>query len=270
MGRFPLVPPPHEPARSPAAPAGRGHPVPAAAVVPEAATPPADATRGSVPPPARAARGASRKHPLLARLAECHPALFGATARPLKRGIFQDLCAAHPEFDGAELKLALAQHTRSTRYLRAVAGGEPRHDLSGAVVEPMAPEHVHHALLEVARAPRAPAPDAREDLIRRMLRAYERSSLTPAAYRERVRSRDEAANALLDEALSRAAQRAASDEALLRAFEASGASPGAFAQTYGLPVGSVREALARAAQPSTPGRARGRRARSRRLRLRQR
>ena len=228
-------------------PLAEATPAPAAADAPKAATPPADACRGSEPPAARAARGASRKHPLLARLADCHPALFGATARPLKRGIFQDLRAAHPEFDGAELKLALAQHTRSTRYLRAVAAGEPRHDLSGAVVEPMAPEHVHHALLEVARrlGPR-PGVDAREDLIRRMLRAYERTSLTPAAYRERVRSRDEAANALLDEALSRAAQRAASDEALLRAFEASGASPGAFAQTYGLPVGSVREALARA------------------------
>jgi sRNA-binding protein len=222
-------------------------PAPADAVAPEAATPPAEAARGFEPPAARAARSASRKHPLLARLAECHPALFGATARPLKRGIFHDLLAVHPEFDVSELKLALAQHTRSTRYLRAVAAGEPRHDLNGVVVEPMAPEHVHHALLEVARrlGPR-PGVEAREDLIRRMLRAYERSSLAPAAYRERVRGRDEAANALLDEALSRAAQRAASDEALLRAFEASGASPSAFAQTYGLPAGSVREALARA------------------------
>lgn len=228
-------------------PLAEAGPAPAAAVAPEAATLPADAARGPEPSSARAARSASRKHPLLARLAECYPALFGDSARPLKRGIFQDLCAAHPEFDEAQLKLALAQHTRSTRYLRAVAAGEPRHDLSGAAVEPMAPEHVHHALLEVARrlGPR-PGVDAREDLIRRMLRAYECSNLTAAAYRERVHCRDAAANAMLDEALRRAAQRAARDEALLRAFEASGAPPGAFAQTYGLPVGSVREALARA------------------------
>lgn len=223
------------------------HPSPAPAeadALPEAAMQGAVAARSGDP---RAARGASRKHPLLARLAECYPALFGAPARPLKRGIFHDLRAAHPEFDVSELKLALAQHTRSTRYLRAVAAGEPRHDLLGVAVEPMAPEHVHHALLEVARrlGPR-PGVDAREDLIRRMLRAYERSSLTAAAYRERVRSRDEVANALLDEALARADQRAASDEALLRAFEASGSPPAAFAQTYGLPVGSVRDALARA------------------------
>ena len=58
------------------------------------------------------------------------PHLFGVVFRPLKRGIFQDLLAAHPDaFEREALKVALGIHTRSTRYLQAVAAGEKRHDL---------------------------------------------------------------------------------------------------------------------------------------------
>ena len=37
------------------------------------------------------------------------------------------------------------------RYLSAVASGQPRHDLAGQPVEDVAPEQLHHALVEVFR-----------------------------------------------------------------------------------------------------------------------
>ena len=55
--------------------------------------------------------------------------LFGETLRPLKRGIFHDLMAAHPELDAEELKQApgviqplrwfqsLRRHTEQLHYL---------------------------------------------------------------------------------------------------------------------------------------------------------
>ena len=55
-------------------------------------------------------------HPVLEQLAGLYPHLFGAVFRPLKRGIFQDLLAAHPDaFEREALKVALGIHTRSTR-----------------------------------------------------------------------------------------------------------------------------------------------------------
>jgi hypothetical protein len=80
------------------------------------------------------------------------------------------------------------------------------------------------------------------------VQAFEASGLTREDYAERVRGRDEQANALLDEALQEAAARAAKDEALLRAFEASGQSPEAFADMYGLPVRQAGQTLERARQ----------------------
>ena len=105
------------------------------------------------PDPARpVAPRPPRNHPVLEQLAGLYPRLFGEVAVPLKRGIFQDLLAAHPQvFEREALKAALALHTRSTRYLTGVAAGQQRHDLQGQAVEDMAPEHVHHALLEVFR-----------------------------------------------------------------------------------------------------------------------
>lgn len=216
-----------------------------------------------------AARAPRRTHPVLEQLAALYPQLFGAVFRPLKRGIFQDLIAAHPDaFDRAALKEALGLHTRSTRYLHSVAAGGKRHDLAGQPVEDLAPEHVLHALLEVHRRRQARAgadaaaeADAQAQLRRRMVAAFEASGLTREAYVERVRSRDEAANALLEEALAEWAARNAKDEALLRAFEASAADPGSaeahtpqtqrwaeaqFAAMYGLEPRRVAQALARA------------------------
>jgi len=184
------------------------------------------------PKPARPARS----HPVLDQLAALYPALFGEQPLPLKRGIFQDLQDAHPEvFEREALKAALALHTRSSRYLTAVAAGQQRHDLQGQPVEAMAPEHVHHALLEVfrRRQQRPGAEDLRPKLRRRIVQAFEASGLNSEAYAARVIGRDEAANAVLDEALAEAAEAAARDEARLRAFEASGQTVQAFADMYG-------------------------------------
>lgn len=144
--------------------------------------------------------------------------------------------AAHGEaIDKDALKLALAIHTRSTRYLNAVAQGMKRHDLQGQAVEDMAPEHVHHALLEVfrRRKPRD-GEDLTATLRRRIAQAFEASGLTREAYDALVRGRDDKANALLDEAFAEVAERDAKAEALARAFEASGATPEQFADMYGM------------------------------------
>jgi sRNA-binding protein len=189
-----------------------------------------------------------RTNPTLEKLAEFYPHLFGEVFLPLKRGIFQDLLAAHPEVIEREaLKEALAQHTRSTRYLSAVAAGQPRHDLKGQVAEAMAPEHVYQALLEVFRRRHARSgEDLRPKLRERIIQAFEASGLPRADYAELVRGRDEAANTLLDEALAQAAERGARDEALLRAFEASGQPVEAFAEMYGMDPRAAARALERA------------------------
>jgi sRNA-binding protein len=186
--------------------------------------------------------------PVLEQLAAFYPQLFGAVFLPLKRGIFQDLLAAHPEaFEREALKAALSMHTRSTRYLSAVAAGQQRHDLQGQPVEAMAPEHVHHALLEVFRRRQArTSDDLRPKLRERIVQVLMASGLSPLAYAELVRSRDEAANAVLDEALADAQALAAKDEALLRAFEASAQTVEVFADMYGMDPRLVTRMLERA------------------------
>ena len=189
--------------------------------------------------------------PVLEKMAALYPQLFGAVFLPLKRGIFQDLLEAHPDaFDKDSLKAALSLHTRSTRYLTAVASGEQRHDLTGQPVEAMAPEHVHHALLEVFRRRQTRSKeDLRPKLVQRMVQACEASGLSPIAYAELVRSRDEAANAMLEEAMAEVEARAAKTEALLQAFKASGKSLDVFADMYGMDPRAVSRMLARATVP---------------------
>ena len=207
------------------------------------------------PAPARTAPA----NPVLEQLATLYPALFGPAPLPLKRGIFQDLLDAHPDaFAHETLKAALSQHTRSTRYLTVVASGQQRHDLQGQAVEAMAPEHVHHALLEVfRRRHNRTGEDVRPKLHNRMIQAFEASGLSREAYAALVHSRDEAANALLEEALAEATARAARDEALLRAFEASNQPVEAFADMYGMDPRTAAPTLERArrrrgATPATP------------------
>ena len=99
-----------------------------------------------------ATRAPRRPHPVLAQLAQWHPDLFGATPQPLKRGICDDLLALHAgELQAEALGQALALHTRSYRYLNAVAQGLSRRNLQGEAVEAPAPLHVYQALLEVFR-----------------------------------------------------------------------------------------------------------------------
>lgn len=186
--------------------------------------------------------------PVLEKMAALYPQLFGTAFLPLKRGIFQDLLAAHPDaFDKEALKAALSAHTRSTRYLNAVASGQMRHDLQGQPVEAMAPEHIHHALLEVFRRRQSRTQEnLKPQLLERMVQTLEASGLASDAYADKVRTRDEAANAILEEALALARERGAKGEALLRAFNASGQTVEAFADMYGLGQEATRQTLERA------------------------
>ena len=197
--------------------------------------------RGGKKNPAQAGQRQQRSvHPALEQLAALYPRLFGAEFLPLKRGIFQDLREAHAEaFPADALKEALGQHTRSTRYLQSVANARPRHDLAGQPVEDLAVEHVYQALIELWRRRANRTPEAgqealREETRQRLVRAFEASGLSREAYAEKVRTRDEIAGALLDEAMAESAARAARDEALLRAFEAGNTTVEAFADMYGL------------------------------------
>ena len=190
----------------------------------------------------------SRQHPVLDQLAGLVPVLFGETLLPLKRGIFEDLLAAYPEvLEKDSLKAALGLHARSTRYLTVVASGLQRHDLSGQPVEDLTPEQVHHALIEVFRRRGARSrEDLRPKLRQRILIAFEASGLPRDEYAQPVHSRDEEVNQLTHDALSEAASRAAREEALLRAFDASGKTLEAFADMYGMHLLDAHRTLERA------------------------
>jgi ProP effector len=86
----------------------------------------------------------------------------------------------------------------------------------------------------------------------RIIAAFEQSGLSREAYAQLVRGRDEAANTLLDEALAEAAARSAKDEALLRAFDASGAGVEEFADMYGLDPRAAARSLERARRARAP------------------
>ncbi len=196
-----------------------------------------------------------KTHPVLERLFELYPGLFGARFLPLKLGVFEDLLAAHAdEFKREDLKVALGLHARSTRYLEAVASGKQRHDLNGVPVEPVAPEHVHHAILEVFRRRQArSSEDLGPQLRTRLMAAIEASGLSREDYMLVVRSNDETANAVLDEAFAELGARNAKREALRRAFEASGRSVAEFAEMYGMDPAEVKRTLDSArARPETP------------------
>ncbi|MEG2048853.1 MAG: ProQ/FinO family protein [Comamonas sp.] len=211
--------------------------------------------RGGRGRPAPAAQQAPRpQNPLLEQLAQWHPALFGEQLLPLKRGIFEDILAAHAELEKEALKTALQQHTRSGRYLAAMASGLARHDLAGQPVEATLPEHVHHALIEVfRRRQQRTQEDLTPKLRNRIVIAYEASGLTREEYAERVHGRDEKTNALVADALAEADARAAKDEALLRSFTLSGqTSEQEFAEMYGMNPRQVAQQLERARRRQQP------------------
>lgn len=203
-------------------------------------------------PPARGQAGARKAprpvHPLLHRLYELYPRLFGARFLPLKIGAFEDLVAAHPDaLPAAELKVALGLHTRSTRYIEAVASGLARHDLQGKPVEPVAPEHVHHAILELYRRRSGKTPEqARERAVAQLAAAIEASGLSREAYRERFTSPDDNVHAMVEDALAVVAQKAARRQALQNAFAASGKTVAEFAEMYGLDPKEAKTLLASA------------------------
>ena len=71
--------------------------------------PPEAGTPAAAPDATPATPKGPRTHPLLEQLAAWYPRLFGAEPLPLKRGIFEDLLAAHPEaLEREQLKQALA------------------------------------------------------------------------------------------------------------------------------------------------------------------
>jgi sRNA-binding protein len=185
--------------------------------------------------------------PVLEKLFELYPALFGAEFLPLKLGVFQELLAKHPErFERAALKAALGVHTRSTRYLQCVAAGKQRHDLQGVAIESVAPEHIGLAMIELFRRRQARTQeDLRPKLHRQLAAAFEASGLSRQDYLAKLQTSDVQINALLEEVFSEHAQKSAKQEALRKAFEASGQSLEAFAEMYGMDPRTVASALQR-------------------------
>ena len=201
--------------------------------------------------PAVAASTAAKKpalppvQPVLEKLFELYPKLFGAQFLPLKLGIFQELLATHPDdFQRDTLKAALGVHTRSTRYLQSVASGQARHDLQGQPGDPVAPEHVYLAIMELHRRRQN---RARVDLtpqLRDQLRtALLASGLSSQDYLARLLVAPEDAHPALKEVLEEQAQQVARQEALFTAFEASGKSPEEFADMYGMTAQEVTQAI---------------------------
>jgi sRNA-binding protein len=199
--------------------------------------------------------GRSRSvQPVLEKLFELYPHLFGAEFLPLKRGIFQELLANHPDdFERDALKAALSVHTRSARYLQSVAAGNKRHDLQGVAVEDMAPEHVYQALLELFRRRQSRSKeDLRPKFRAQLIAAFEASGLTRQEYLSSVQTNNAEANALLEEAFAERDQKLARQEALLRAFESSGKTVEEFADMYGLNKRDLLTALDRNRRLQTP------------------
>ena len=196
-------------------------------------------------PKPKAPRAPRQAHQVLERLFQLYPKMFGARFLPLKLGVFQELMTLHPDdFKKEDLKVALGLHARSTRYLESVAAGNKRHDLNGVPVEDVAPEHVHHAIMEVFRRRQARSKeDLRPWLRSRLVQAIQASGLTREDYMARVHAQDELSVSVLAEAFAQLSEQAAKREALRRAFQASGRSVEEFAEMYGMDPATVRLSL---------------------------
>ena len=183
--------------------------------------------------------------PVLQKLFEFYPHLFGARFLPLKLGIFQELLAAHPDdFKRDTLKLALGVHTRSTRYLQSVAAGLKRHDLQGNPVDDVAPEHVFLSTVELFHRRQARSKDDLRPKLRSQLAAsYAASGLSRQDYLSRVPALDETLTSVLDEAMAEVDQDRARRAALVKAFEASGKTVDEFADSLGMDAAQIRAAV---------------------------
>ena len=202
-------------------------------------------TTDSPAKPGKAKNRFASVQPVLEKLFELYPQLFGERFLPLKLGIFQELLAAHPEeFKRESLKAALGVHTRSTRYLQSVAAGQMRHDLQGKPVEDVAPEHIFLSIVELFQRRQArSSEDLRPKLRKQLLAAFEKSGLTRQDYLARIGTPAEPIQVLLDEVLSEVEQQRARRTALKKAFEASGQTVEAFADALGMRVSEVQAAL---------------------------
>lgn len=203
------------------------------------------------PHAAKPARAPRPVHPVLERLFALYPKMFGAHFLPLKLGVYQELLALHPDvFQRDELKVALGLHARSMRYLESVAAGLPRHNLQAEPVEPVAPEHVHHAIMEVFRRRQTRANEDLRPYVRaQLIEAIEASGLSREDYLLCVRQQDEVSSALLDEAFAELGAQAAKRDALRKTFEASGKSVAEFADMYGMNPDDIHQALERSVHP---------------------
>ncbi len=193
--------------------------------------------------------------PVLEKLFELYPQLFGAQFLPLKLGVYHELLALHPEhFQRDTLKAALGVHTRSTRYLHSAAAGAARHDLQGIAGDPVAPEHIYLAILELHRRRQM---RSREDLSaqlgKQIKAAFEASALSGSDYLARLLVAHEDAHPALQEAIAEQSQKLARQEALYKAFEASGKSPEEFADMYGTALRDVKLAIAGHRRIQPPG-----------------
>ena len=197
--------------------------------------------------PQAQARPQREVHPVLKQLFDLYPKMFGAQFLPLKLGVYQDLLALHPElFKREDLKVALGLHARSTRYLESVAAGHARHNLQAEPVEPVAPEHVHHAIMEVFRRRQARSnQDLRPYARAQLIEAIEASGLSREDYLLCVRQQDEVSVALLDDAFAELAEQAAKRDALRKMFEASGKTVAEFSDMYGMDPEEVARTLER-------------------------
>ena len=210
-------------------------------------------TQAETPKPSNPAKSEKPKidvQPVLQKLFELYPHLFGSAFLPLKLGTYQDLMAAHPEvFQKDSLKAALGFHARSTRYLQCVADGNKRHDLLGNAVEDVSPEHVYLALLELFRrrvisnAKSRTKLDLRPIFRKQLIAAFVASGLSRQDYQLRVQNADVEATALLEEALAEHDAKQAKQTALKRAFESSGKKAAEFAEMYGLELADVEKML---------------------------
>ena len=192
-------------------------------------------------PSTKGAAPVASVQPVLEQLFELYPQLFGAEFFPLKLGVFQELLAAHPDvFTRDSLKAALGVHTRSARYLQSVAAGKKRHDLQGNPGDDVAPEHIYMALLELYRRRQGRTKEDLGHILRaQLLAAFEASGLSRADYLTQVQPRGGDVHPALTDMLAELDLKLAKQEALRRAFEASGKTVTEFADMYGLNVNDV-------------------------------
>lgn len=149
------------------------------------------------------------------------PQVFGARFVPLQRGVFEALMERHPEqLKREDLKIALAQHTRSTRYLQC-AWLLARRATTSTVsrLSRWRPSTCTTRSWKCSNAARAAAP---KTCAQRCAASWSPPSSARAcrpATTMLVQGRDEAANRSVQEALHDAEAQSARRQALQRAEE---------------------------------------------------